>query len=62
MLNLRVRGSGLMVHPGAFKTGRQGNPTTMAAQGILVLLTSMVWACGMMNQKLLLFLSFANMI
>ena len=62
MLKLRVPGSGLMELLGALKTGRQGNPITMAAHKCIVLLTTKVWACGMMNLNSILGLSFANMI
>ena len=62
MLKLRVLGSGLMVLLGALKTGRQGNPITMVAHKCIVLLTTKVWACGMMKVNLFLGLSFANMI
>ena len=62
MLKLRVPGSGLMELLGALKTGRQGNPITMAAHKCILQLTTMVWACGMMNLNSILGLTFANMI
>ena len=62
MLKLRVPGSGLMELLGALKTGGQGNPITMEARKCIVLLTTKVWACGMMNLNSILGLSFANMI
>ena len=61
MLKLRVLGSGLMVLLGALKTGRQGNPITMVAHNILLQLTMVMWAFGMIILKLILGLSFASM-
>ena len=58
----RVLGCGLMAHPGALKSGHQGNLITIMAHKILLQLTTMVWACGMMILKPILGLSFANMI
>ena len=64
MLILRVLGGGVMVHPGAMKTGDQGNPMMEDQVEIKIMVpsTKMVLDCGMICILLDANLSSVNLI